>query len=155
MMACGEKANYGYLSWFMVGSITEHSDFLSTSINMNIITSETENILNDFQISISTGSTISVTPISNNILSVSFIIIQNYNSDISYQIIDESIIISEDNWMQFSPDLPWSISGSSLMTYNISSYKGMSPPSWVLINSNTGVFNISSPVVSADSYYFS
>ena len=52
--------------------------------------------------------------------------------------------------MQTTLDLPCSSSGSTSISFSFGNYNGGSVPSWIQIDSNTGVLNITTPDISQD-----
>ena len=59
----------------------------------------------------------------------------------------------EGNNSTFSPDLPCSTSGTTSISFSISSYGGTNTPSFVSIDAATGVLNVVAPNISADTEY--
>ena len=59
----------------------------------------------------------------------------------------------EANNSTFSPDLPCSTSGTTSISFSISSYGGSNTPSFVSIDAATGVLNVVAPNISADTEY--
>ena len=61
--------------------------------------------------------------------------------------------ISENNNMSVTPDLACSINGTTLITYSISAYLSNVAPSWVNINSSTGLLSIAALNVTSDTTF--
>ena len=62
--------------------------------------------------------------------------------------------VIESTISQFTPDLSWSISGSTPITYGKANYMSSTDPTWVTINPSTGVLDIVSPAVAIDTEYY-
>ena len=75
------------------------------------------------------------------------------SSDVYYQIVTQSISVVEDNTVAITPDLSCSFSGSTSIAYSTSNYGSSAVPSWVSIDSDTGVLAISAPSVDADTEF--
>ena len=61
-----------------------------------------------------------------------------------------SIFIIENYYYEITPDLPWSSSGTTTITYYISSYNGENIPLWVLVNLTSGLMKVTTPNVSSN-----
>ena len=76
----------------------------------------------------------------------------NQTSSITYdaylQTEMQTLSVSESTTSMQIPNLSCSFSGSTNISFNLSSYNGADIPSFVLINSTTGVLNITAPSVS-------
>ena len=121
---------------------------------MNVLSSGTEEILIDSSQSIGVITYLSVgtpSPMHTNI-TVTYVPEDSYTSDVNYLTSDQSISVSENTEYQKTPDLLCSISGSTSISFSIANYL-ISAPSWVTINSSSGVLSISSPEVSSDTEF--
>ena len=68
----------------------------------------------------------------------------------------QEISVKENSNNYILPDLPWTMLSSTTISFNINNLNGGTTPSWIVIDSNTGMLTIKSPEVSADTdYYFS
>ena len=76
----------------------------------------------------------------------------NYSStsDVWYQTDNLNIKIVEKYNISVTPDLPCSTSGSTSIVFSIANYNGETAPSWVTINSASGVLLLSAPSVSSN-----
>ena len=59
----------------------------------------------------------------------------------------------ENNKLQVVPNLTWSYSGSTTITYSVIGITGVTVSSWITIDTSTGLLSISAPNVSADTMY--
>ena len=85
-----------------------------------------------------------------------------YNPDSSYENYftnsDQLISVSENSVLAMTPDLPWTITGSSSIAFSLSNYNSIPYPTWVSVDPVSGLLTISSPNVTADtvnSFYIS
>ena len=121
---------------------------------MNIIPGGTDDITSESLETLSSISPIDVTtpsPLYSN-LTVTYVQGPIYASDVVFQVIDESINVAENISSQVTPAITYSISGTTAISYSIVNY--ITPaPSWVTINSSTGVLNILTPDVSSDTEF--
>ena len=76
----------------------------------------------------------------------------NNTSEVNYQTNDQSINVYENTISKKTPDLPCSISGSTSISFSISNYL-TTAPSWVTIDSSSGILSISAPEVTSDSEF--
>ena len=120
---------------------------------MDILTSGTENI------NLDSGQTIGVITIQSvispfsmytNVTGIAYIPLSSSTSDVSYQTTDLSYSIAENTISQKSPDLPCSLGGLTSISYSISNYITSNAPSWVIIDTTSGVLTISTPEVASD-----
>ena len=79
--------------------------------------------------------------------------ISSSTSDVIIQTNTQSFTVSESTSSTQSPNLSCSLSGSTLITYSLSSYNGAIIPSFVSINSTTGILTIAAPSVSSSTTY--
>ena len=98
-------------------------------------------------------ATISVSSQTITIYSIGFIVISNYTSDVYFLTQDQSISTLENNYVQITPNLPCSSSGLTAITYTLVEYNGNPIPSWVSIDSSSGVLTLNTPDVSSDTEY--
>ena len=59
----------------------------------------------------------------------------------------------ENSTTQIQPDLPCSISGSTFISFSTANYMTSTVPSWVAIDSVSGILSINAPEVSLDAEY--
>ena len=79
--------------------------------------------------------------------------IKSDTSDVSYLTADQTINVMENSAAQIQPDLPCSISGSTSITFSTANYMASTVPSWIAINSVSGILSINAPEVSLDTEY--
>ena len=77
----------------------------------------------------------------------------NTTSDVYFQVNTQTYSVCESTTSTQTPNLPCSFSGSTSITYSLSSYNGSIVPSFVSINSATGVLTITAPCVSSSTDY--
>ena len=80
-------------------------------------------------------------------------LVSSTNSDSYQQITTQSYSVSESTTSTQTPNLSCSFSGSTLIIYSLSSYNGAIIPSFVSIDSTTGVLTIAAPSVSISTTY--
>ena len=57
----------------------------------------------------------------------------------------------EDNYYSVTPELPWSIFGSTGINFIIANYMGITAPTWISVNLDSGMLKFTAPQVSSDS----
>ena len=144
----------GYNSKFMLQSISVHPDFQTAAPwTMNSLSSGTEDIVADSGQTIGAVTTQTVSaPVYTN-LTVTYIPGASYTSDVSYLTADQTIYVLKNSATQIQPDLPCSISGSTSISFSTANYMTSTVPSWVAIDSVSGMLSINSPEVSLDTEY--
>ena len=120
---------------------------------MNILQSGTDDISLDSGQTISPVTFPAIASASYSNLTISFVSISSYTSDVNYQTNDLSISILESTTLQKTPDLPWSISGTTTISFTIANYLSSTIPSWITLNSTSGFMNITSPTVTSDTEF--
>ena len=140
----------------MAQAISAHPDFQASSAwSMTILSQGTEDIISDSGQtigSVSESSTVSATvpPYTN--LTLVYTLFTSFTSDVNYQTNDQTFSVVEGSTVQKSPDLPWSASGSTSISFSISNYI-TTAPSWVSIDSSLGTLAIVAPEVNSDTEY--
>ena len=79
--------------------------------------------------------------------------ISNTISDVYFQVNTQTFSVCESTSSTQTPNLPCSFTGSTSITYSLSSYKGSIVPSFVSINSTTGILTITAPCVTSSTDY--
>ena len=79
--------------------------------------------------------------------------LSNITSDAYFQINTQTYSVCESTTSTQTPNLPCSFSGNTLIAYSLSSYNGSNVPSFVSINSTTGILTITAPCVSSSADY--
>ena len=138
---------------FTVQSLSAHPDFSAAAWTMNTLNPGSEDVTLDPGQTIGsiTSQTVSTTSYANQ--TVVYVSGTSYTSDVNYQTSSQSLFILESTTSQVLPDLPCSISGTTTINYSISNYMTSIAPSWVTINSLTGVLSIVAPEVSSNTEY--
>ena len=139
----------------MPHSISANPDFSKSTVTLNTLASNVEEILAESSLPMAALYTVTVTPISYTSQSFAYTLVYSYSSDVQYETGYQSISITENNTASVLLTLPCSLSGSTSISFSLSAYTTYSVPSWIQINSTTGSLNIASPVTSIDTdYYF-
>ena len=86
-------------------------------------------------------------------LSATFVSRISTSSDVYYQIVTQLISVVDSSTVSITPDLSCSSSCSTSIAYSTSNYCLSVVPSWVSIDSGTGVLTISEPSVDADTEF--
>ena len=86
-------------------------------------------------------------------INATFNSISNDTSDVNYLTSDESYTIQEKKTFRITPNLPCSISGSTLITFRRVNYMKSSVPDWISVDSSTGAMTIVAPAVSETTVY--
>ena len=117
---------------------------------MNILPIGIDDVISETALTISSLSFQTVNSITYTNTTTTYSIISTYISDVYFQTNSESISVVENNNISISPLLPWSFSGATSISYSIDKYNGETIPSWLTIDSNTGILKIIAPEVSTD-----
>ena len=137
-------------SWFY---IDEHPALTTSNFEMNALASGTDEIVDDSGIAISSSPSVDVTFATYTNQSIEYSKISSYISDVRYQLETQSLSISENNQEKLILNLSCSSSGSTKISYSIASYNGVDIPSFVSVDSSTGILNIEAPSVSSSTEY--
>ena len=146
--------NNGYTTKFVPQSISLNSDFSSAMWSMTALSSGIDNIVAQIGVTIAAPDA-SFTPTTGTYTnqSVSYNLISSANSDAYFQIVTQAFSVSELTTSTQTPNLSCSFSGSTSITYSMSSYNGAIIPSFVSIDPTTGVLTIAAPSVSSSTIY--
>ena len=148
--------NNGYTSKCLPQSIFAHPDFQKTATwTMNLLSSGTEDIVADSGQTIGAVTTQTVSqpsPAYTN-LTVTYVPGTSYTFGVNYLTADQTIYVMENSATQILPDLPCSFSGSTSISFSTANYMTSTVPSWVAIDSGSGVLSINAPEVSMDTEY--
>ena len=121
---------------------------------MTVLSSGTDDIIPQSGVTIAAAD-VSFTPAagtySNQTVTYNFV--SSSTSDIYFQVKTQTFSVCELSTSTQAPNLPCSFTGSTSITYSLSSYKGSTVPSFVSINSLTGVLTITAPCVSGSPDY--
>ena len=121
---------------------------------MTVLSSGTDNIVAQSGVTIATPD-VSFTPVATVTYanqSVTYNQISSSSSDAIIQTTTQYFTVSESTSSTQSPNLTCSLSGSTLITYSLSSYNSTVIPSFVSINSTTGILTIEAPIVSNSTF---
>ena len=119
---------------------------------MNVLSTGTEDITLDSSQSIGTASSQSVSAASFTNQTIVYVSQTNNTSDVNFLASDQSFSVVECIISNIIPELPCSISGSTSISFSISNYIA-SAPSWVTIDSGSGLLTISAPDVASDTEF--
>ena len=141
----GHSVPNGYVTRFSLESIGAHPDFTTGTFAMSILSSGTDDILPQTGLTQGSTSSQSVTSSSASTIAVTYVAGTSYSSDVYYQTSAQIFTYSKNSNVQVTPDLSWSSSGSTTISYSTASYNGISAPSWITLNSITGQLAILAP----------
>ena len=139
-----------YITLFPPGGMATHPDFTSASISMIVSNIAQYQIIAESGVTIQAPSSMTITSASYTNQTVTYVSGASYTSDVYFQTNNQSYTVIETYNQIETPDLTCSSSGSSTITYSIGDYAGVTAPTWVSVNSVTGVLSISAPSVAAD-----
>ena len=121
---------------------------------MNTLSAGTNDIVSETGVTIGAATSIAISSASYANQSVTYVQGATTTSDVYYQILTESFSVVEGNSASFTPSLSCSFSGTTQIAFSLSSYGSSAVPSWVSINSSTGVLTITaSPNVSLNTEF--
>ena len=150
----GNVGNNGYTSKLFPGSINSNPDYSSTAFTMTALSAGTDDINAQVGVTIATPDA-SFTPVAGGYANQSVTYTQGSTSTSDYfiQTEVESFSVSELTTSTKTPILSCSFSGSTSIVYSLSSYNGGTIPSFVSIDSATGILSISAPSVLSSTIY--
>ena len=77
-----------------------------------------------------------------------------YTSDVYFMTSKQSYLtIVENTYIEYSPDLPCSSSGSTSISFSLAGYNGISAPTWIAIDTSLGTLKIIAPNITAATDY--
>ena len=132
--------------------ISLNSDFTNSQALMSVIPSGADSIISEPSVALGLATYSIISQVTSSSVARTFISTNTYSSDINFNIAAQSIVITEDNNLSFVVNLPCS-SGASSVLFSLSKYNNNDVPTFVSINSTTGVLNILAPVVTSTVYY--
>ena len=138
----------------MTQSIIAHPNFqTSASWSLDVLSFGTDDIIVDTSQSIGAIVSKAVSPQVYSNLTVTYTLVGSYTSDVNFQTNSQSISVIENTIAKTTPDVSWSVSGTTSMTYSVANYL-TAAPSWVAINSVTSELTITAPDVDKDTEYY-
>ena len=143
----------GYTTKFIPQSIGSNSDFTTTVLSMNAIPVGTDVITPESGMTLGVASSIAITEATYLNLSTTYTQVSSTSSDVYFFIKAQSFSFSEATNNTWTPNLSCSFSGTTSIFYSLSSYNGSNLPSFISINSATGVLSINAPNVSSSTDY--
>ena len=143
----------GYTTKFYIQAIQAHSMFTTSAVTMSVLAAGTDAVVTETGVSILAPVTETVSNSSYTNQSESYSATGISTSDVYFQTKEQSFSIIESYSSQFTPELSWSSSGSTLITFSIGDYNGVTAPAWATIGSSSGLLQITSPSISADTVF--
>ena len=120
---------------------------------MTALPSGTEDILTIGGYTIAAAATVTPTTPTYTNQTVVYVQGTTTTSNIYTQTLTQSLSVIESTNTSITPDLSCSFSGTVSITYSLSNYGSSTVPSWVTINSSSGILTVTSPSVTADTEY--
>ena len=150
----GFTGGNGYTAKFVPQSISLNSDFSSAPWSMTALFSGTDDIISQSGVTIAAPDA-SFTPAAGTYANQTVTYSSTYpqTSDVYFQVNTQTYSVCESTTSTQTPNLPCSFSGSISITYSLSSYRGSVVPSFVSINSTTGILTITAPCVTSSTDY--
>ena len=150
----GRKNDNGYTTKFVPQSINLNSDFSSAAWSMAALSAGTDDIVAQSGVTIAAPDA-SFTPAAGTYSNqtVTYHLISSTTSDAYIQTDTQTFSVSESTTSTQVPNLSCSLSGATSIVYSLSSYNGAIVPSFVSIDSTTGVLTIAAPSVSSSTTY--
>ena len=118
---------------------------------MNVLPLGSYDVVTEIGIPALSSTLISASPIS--WINQTYTIDQNYWTEVYFQTDSQSVSVTEKTSTQVLPDLYCSLSSSTSIVFSLGSFNSEVVPSWVAVNANTGLLNITSPEVEQDTNY--
>ena len=146
----GQNGSNTFRTKFILESIEANPDFTTGIFSLNILPPGTSDINSESLITISAATTESVTNQAFINESVAYIAGVNTISNVYYQILDGEFSVLEDSSTQITPKLPWSSDGTTTISFSIENYNQVPVPSWISIDSSSGLLSVLTPQVSSD-----
>ena len=143
----------GYTTKFIPQSFGSNSDFTTIVLSMNALSVVTDVITPESGVTLGFASSITVTASTYLNLSTTYTQVSSTSSDVYFYTKSQSFSFSEATNNTWTPNLSCSFSGTTSIFYSLSSYNGSNFPSFVSINSATGVLSINAPNVSSSTDY--
>ena len=138
----------------MIEAIDAHANFSPViSWSINLLLSGVDELVSDTAVAISSISSSTILSPTYSNQTVAFNQNINTTSDVFYLTYYQSFSIVENNTINITPDLPWSYSGSTYISFSLGAYQSSIIPSWIIINSSTGLLSITSPEVEKDTNF--
>ena len=144
----------GYTTKFVVQSISLNSDFSSASWSMTVLSSGIDDIIPQSGVTVAAADA-SFTPAAGTYTSQTptYTSLSNVTSDVYFQVKTQTNSVCESTISTQTSNLPCSFSGNTLIAYSLSNYNSSIIPSFVSIDSTTGVLTITAPCVSSSTDY--
>ena len=135
IITVGSKSSIGYVSKYYLDLINNHPDYSSSSMLMNTLLSGVNDITQESGISISSqlSDTVSLITYFNLTLTFSQSSTDSYTSDLYYDTNDFLLNVIENSYIEVTPGLTWSSSGSTVIVYSITNYGSFTAPTWILL----------------------
>ena len=152
-IAFGDKSSHGFTLRFIPQAMNDVTVLAASAITMNALSSGTNDILTETGIILTPAAVSTTSTPTFAIKSITYELVSSTKSDVYYLLADQSISVSESTISSSTLNISCSSSGSTAITFTTADFGSTTVPSWVSINSNTGVLSITSPAVNADTEY--
>ena len=146
----GALSNNGIMMKFNPSMIDSLTNFIPATWTMNVLASGTDDITSTTSFALASLSNSVSNPTYTN-QSLTYNLVTTYS--VITQTLDQLYSISENLFTQITPDLTCSALGSTSISFTISNYMSSAAPAWVVIDSSTGMLNVTAPTVSADTEF--
>ena len=120
---------------------------------MNAISAGTDELITENGVTIGAASSIVISVGTYSAQSLTYVLDHSYSMNADSQANPQSLSITEDNISTIVPSLPCSFIGTISIVYSLSSFNGANAPSFVSIDSATGVLSVAAPSVSSSTSY--
>ena len=150
LIVVGYKSSKGYVAKFPFNSLALMTDFTTTtSIDMSISTDTFTSIAVTLT---SQSDTVTSYTSSITVQDATYISAIQFIPDVYNQTNSQAYSLIESTSITKTPDITWSFSGSTAITYSIENYLTQAP-SWVSIDPTSGQLSIVAPSVTTDTTY--
>ena len=116
---------------------------------MNLLPAGTEDITSESGVTLSFALVNSVSTASYTSQTIIFILYPQILSDVYFQVSSETFTITENNVINFIPEVCCSAAGTTTISFSISQYNSETPPTFVRIDASYGVLSGTSPSVAS------
>ena len=117
---------------------------------MSALSSGTDDITDLSGKTIGSAASLTVTVSTYTNQSVTYVEDSSTVSNVYFQFSSQTYTYIKNYYVQVTPDLTWSPTGTPSITYSLSAYAGSSIPTWVSISSTTGQLTITTPNLSSN-----
>ena len=136
-----EYAYYIYITKFSLSLITQHPDFASNALIIDVLSSGSYDVVTETGMPALTLSSLSLS-FTGAYTNQSYTLTRNYLTDVYYLKDSQSLSVIEKTSTQVLPDLSCSLSSSTSIVFSLGSYNNVNAPSWISVDANTGILTI-------------